>query len=88
MKGTDNIVQATHESEEIVHLHWTIWRGNILEAGQEHVFEFNVRITAPDAPVTEDPEWGERTYFDVWIGGVSDSGKMRRRGNGGGFGIR
>jgi len=77
-EGDGQFVQATHESEEIVHLHWTIWRGNILEAGQEHVFEFNGELPPQTPRSLKTPRGRIEHTLTVWMDGVTDSGKMRR----------
>src|ERR1700737_3786835 len=76
--GDGGFREAEKELETITILKWTLWTGEVLEAGKEHTFE----ITGELPPHTPRPLRTPRGNIDhtltVRLAGVTDSGRMRR----------
>lgn len=77
-EGDGQFRQAEVDSEEITYLNWTLWRGNVLEAGKEHVFEFNGELPPQTPRSLRTPKGRIEHTLTVRFDGVSDSGRMRR----------
>ena len=77
-KGDGQFREAETDSEQITYLNWTLWRGTVLEAGKEHVFEFTGELPPQTPRSLRTPRGSIEHSLTVRLDGVSDSGRMRR----------
>jgi len=76
--GDGQFREAESETEEILSMSWTIWRGVELEAGREYSFEFNGNLPPSTPRTLRTPSGRIEHTLTVKFVNVTDIGKMRR----------
>jgi hypothetical protein len=77
-QGDGQFTEAETMSDEITSLRWVLWRGDILEAGKEYVFEITGELPPKTPRSLRTPSGMIEHVLTVRLDGVTDSGRMRR----------
>lgn len=76
--GDGQFREASSETEEIGALHWTLWRGKVLEAGKEYSFDIDGVLPRQSPRSWRTPSGRIDHSLTVSFHGLTDSGRMRR----------
>jgi len=76
-EGDSQFREAETTQEEITRMKWSLWKGSLLEAGQEYLFHIAGELPDHTLRSLRTPKGKIEYTLTVWLEGVSDRGKMR-----------